>query len=238
MKLQITVLTLINLIAFAALLYMFDVFGVVNYYTLMRTRVEPNLPSFITRFTQKPRVEDMSLLVKDDLNKMRESFNLREKDIQAQEALIANRALDLDSQLQALTADKENLLNAWSNYQATMDAASQYRTVLTDLANKIGNMPPQNSVALLNQLAQNGSDDLVIDVLLEMDATAAAAGNNSITAYLLSLLDPQIAARILEKYEARSTPAAIAVPASPNDFPPAYNQNDALLNDNLLDMTN
>lgn len=236
MKLQITVLALINLLAFAALLYMFDVFGVVNYYTLMRTRIEPNLPRFVTRLTKRARVEDMSLLAKDDLNKMRESFNLREKDLQAQESLIANRALDLDTQAEALAEDKQNLLNAWSNYQTTMNEASQYQTVLTDLANKIGNMPPQNSVALLNQLALNGSDDLVIDVLLEMDSIAVAEGRNSITSYLLSLLDPGIVARILEKYEARSAPAPTTIPSSPNDFP-LYN-GDEMLNEGIFDMTN
>lgn len=169
MRFKIAILTVVNLIAFIALLYMFDIFGVVNYYTLMRTKIAPNVPSFLTRFTQKPRVEDMALLARDDLNKMRESFNLREKDIQAQEALIASRAIELNSQSELIEQDRQNLLNAWSNYQATMDESAQYQLVLTDLANKINSMPPQNSVALLNQLAANGSDDLIIDVLVEMD---------------------------------------------------------------------
>ena len=97
MRLKIAILTIVNLIAFIALLYMFDIFGVVNYYTLMRTKIAPNVPGFLTRFTQKPRVEDMSLLARDDLNKMRESFNLREKDIQAQESLIASKAIELNT---------------------------------------------------------------------------------------------------------------------------------------------
>ena len=83
MKLKIGILIIVNLIAFTALLYMFDIFGVVNYYTLMRTRIAPNVP-LLLRFISKPRVEDMLLLARDDLAKMRESFNLREKDIEAQ----------------------------------------------------------------------------------------------------------------------------------------------------------
>ena len=176
MRFKIAILTIVNLIAFIALLYMFDIFGVVNYYTLMRNKIAPNVPGFLNRFTQKQRVEDMSLLARDDLNKMRESFNLREKDLQAQESLIASRALELNTQSELIEQDRQNLLNAWSNYQATMDESSQYQLVLSDLANKINSMPPQNSVALLNQLAANGSDDLVIDVLLEMDSIAAAEG--------------------------------------------------------------
>ena len=239
MRLKIAILTIVNLIAFIALLYMFDIFGVVNYYTLMRTKIAPNVPGFLNRFTQKARVEDMSLLARDDLNKMRESFNLREKDIQAQESLIASKAIELNTQSELIEQDRQNLLNAWSNYQATMDESSQYQLVLSDLANKVNSMPPQNSVALLNQLAANGSDDLVIDVLLEMDAIAAAEGRNSTTSYLLSLMDPTVAARILEKYEARSNPGNNTVPSSPNDFPnylPDEMNNDAMLNEGIMDM--
>ena len=236
MKFKIAILTLVNLIAFIALLYMFDIFGVVNYYTLMRTKIAPNVPSFLTRFTQKPRVEDMALLARDDLAKMRESFNLREKDIQAQEALIASRAIELNSQSELIEQDRQNLLNAWSNYQATMDESAQYQLVLTDLANKINSMPPQNSVALLNQLAANGSDDLIIDVLVEMDSIAAAEGRNSTTSYLLSLMDPTVAARILEKYEARTNPNNNTVPSSPNDFPSYTPDNNEMLNEGIMDM--
>ena len=153
------------------------------------------------------------------------------------ESLIASRALELNTQSELIEQDRQNLLNAWSNYQATMDESSQYQLVLSDLANKINSMPPQNSVALLNQLAANGSDDLVIDVLLEMDSIAAAEGRNSTTSYLLSLMDATVAARILEKYEARSNPGNNTVPSSPNDFPSYLpDNNDAMLNDGIMDM--
>ena len=75
---------------------------------------------FYREFISKPRVEDMSLLARDDLAKMRESFNLREKDIEAQESLIASRAIELNSQSELIEQDRQNLLSAWSNYQATL----------------------------------------------------------------------------------------------------------------------
>ena len=78
MKFKIAILIIVNLIAFTALLYMFDIFGVVNYYTLMRTKIAPNIP-LMARFTQKARVEDMSLLARDDLAKMRESLICEKK---------------------------------------------------------------------------------------------------------------------------------------------------------------
>ena len=234
MKFKIAILIIVNLIAFTALLYMFDIFGVVNYYTLMRTKIAPNIP-LMARFTQKARVEDMSLLARDDLAKMRESFNLREKNIEAQESLIASRAIELNSQSELIEQDRQNLLNAWSNYQATMDEASQYQAVITDLANKINSMPPQSSVDILNEFAASGQDDLVIDVLLEMDSIAATEGRNSTTSYLLSLMDASVAARILEKYEARTNPRNNTVPSSPNDFP-SYPETDNMLNEGIMDM--
>jgi len=218
MRLQVAVLSMINIIAFMALLYMFDVFGVVNYYSLMRSRIEPNLPSFVTRLTRAPRIEDASVLGYDDMQKMREAFQLREKDILAQEQLLSDKAIELNSQTEVVEQDKTNLLLAWSNYQATLDERNDYQVVLADLASKIGAMPPESSVALINELAASGSDELVIDVLLEMDAIAEAEGRNTITPFLLSLLDPQVAARILEKYERRTAPASLEIPQSPNDF--------------------
>ena len=234
MKFKIAILIIVNLIAFTALLYMFDIFGVVNYYTLMRTKIAPNIP-LMARFTQKARVEDMSLLARDDLAKMRESFNLREKNIEAQESLIASRAIELNTQSELIEQDRQNLLSAWSNYQATMDESSQYQLVLTDLANKINSMPPQSSVDILNEFAASGQDDLVIDVLLEMDSIAATEGRNSTTSYLLSLMDASVAARILEKYEARTNPRNNTVPSSPNDFP-SYPETDNMLNEGIMDM--
>ncbi len=238
MKFKILILTIINLVAFTALLYMFDIFGVINYYTLLREKIAPITPGFVSKLTKKERVEDLTLLARDDMAKMRQSFYLREKDIQAQEALIASKAIELNSQSELIEQDRQNLLNAWSNYQTTMDEANQYNVVLADLANKINSMPPQSAVALLNQLAENGQDDLIIDVLLEMDAVAAAQGINSTTSYLLSLLEPAVSARILEKYEARSNPANNTVTSSPNDFPDyQYNNNNTtdLLNDAVIE---
>lgn len=223
MKLQVTALAIINIVAFTLLLYFFDIFGVINYYTIMRTKVEPVINPIMSRFVKRDRIEDSSLLQKYDLEKMRESFILREKDLESQEQMIISRTLELESQEKLLEEDKNNLLIAWSNYQAKLDERSEYETVLTDLANKVGAMPPANSVALLNQLAEDGSDDLVIDVLLQMDANAATAGTASITSYLISLMQPQVSARLLSKYEKRSSPSPKQAETIGESEFPSYN---------------
>jgi len=50
------------------------------------------------------------------------------------------------------------------------------------LANKIANMPPEQSVLIM----VNWDEPLIIDVLRQMDADSEAAGKMSITAYLLT----------------------------------------------------
>ena len=47
-------------------------------------------------------------------------------------------------------------------------------------------------------------------------------------------MDASVAARILEKYEARTNPRNNTVPSSPNDFP-SYPDSD-MLNDAVIDM--
>lgn len=215
MKRSILLLVAANLIVFVTLLYMFDIFGVVNYYTLMRRRIMPALPSFLNR--PKARIEDMYLLEKQDLSKMRQSFTERELDLNALSKELENKALALDSQAKSLEEEKNNLAIAWENHQKILEERKQYEVIITDLATKWGNMPPENSVAIIAEHSKNGEDQLIIDVFLEMDKISAASGTQSITAYLISRLDPAVAARILEKYEKRSIPAPTTVPSIPED---------------------
>ena len=49
-------------------------------------------------------------------------------------------------------------------------------------------------------------------------------------------MDPTVAARILEKYEARTNPNNNTVPSSPNDFPSYTPDNNEMLNDGIMDM--
>ncbi|HOQ13410.1 MAG TPA: flagellar protein FlbB, partial [Spirochaetota bacterium] len=61
------------------------------------------------------------------------------------------------------------------------------------LANKMANMPPEESVKIM----VNWDDPLIIDVLRQMDADSAAAGRMSITSYLLTLFPKEKASRIM-----------------------------------------
>ena len=204
MRLRILFLVIANLAAFTALIYMFDIFGVVNYYTLMRDRISPVLPSFINK--PKERIEDMYLLEKDDLEKMRLSFDERKTDLDVMSIELQTKSSNLASIEQEVQQEKDNLAIAWQTFEQVQEERNNYQIILEDLASKWSSMPPNATVAIITEHANNGEDQLIIDVLNQMDRSAAETGAQSITSFIISELDPIIAARILEKYEKRASP--------------------------------
>jgi len=204
MKARIFLLVMANLLAFASLLYMFDVFGVVNYYTLMRDRISPVLPSFISK--PKMRIEDMYLLEKDDLEKMRLSFDERKTDLDILSIELETKSSNLTSMEEEVQQQKDNLTIAWQTFEQVQEERNNYQTIITDLASKWSSMPPDATVAIITEHANNGEDQLIIDILNQMDKAAAESGAQSITSFIISELDPVIAARVLEKYEKRASP--------------------------------
>ena len=68
-----------------------------------------------------------------------------------------------------------------------------YKKNVLDLASKLGNMPPKESVPIMTKW----EDTLLIDVLRQMDKNASDQGKQSITPYLISLMPKDKAARIM-----------------------------------------
>ncbi len=202
MKLRIFVLMIANLVAFAGLLYMFDIFGVVNYYSLMRDRISPVIPSFVSSGTE--RIEDMYLLEKDDMAKMRLSFDQRQRDLDTLSEELNVKSSNISSVEQELQQERDNIALAWQTLEEVEKEKSNYDLILTDMASKWGSMPPASTVAIITEHSNNNEQQLIIDVLNKMDVIAAETGASSITSFLISQLDPVIAASIFERYEKRA----------------------------------
>lgn len=201
MKLRILVLMIANLVAFAALLYMFDIFGVVNYYSLMRDRISPVLP-FVG--ASQERIEDMYLLERDDMAKMRLSFDQRQRDLDTLSEELNVKSSNISSVEQELQQERDNIAAAWQTFEDVEKERTDYDIILTDMASKWGSMPPASTVAIITEHSNNNEQQLIIDVLNKMDAIAAETGASSITSFLISQLDPVIAAGIFERYEKRA----------------------------------
>ena len=70
---------------------------------------------------------------------------------------------------------------------------SGYKKNVKQLATKIKNMPPEDSVKII----VNWEEPLIIDVLRQMDQDAEDAGQVSITSYLITLMPKKKASRIM-----------------------------------------
>lgn len=195
MRFRAFLLFIINILALAALLYMLDVLGLVNYYSMFMNRFSPSAQ----------RTENLYLLEKQDLENMRLALEERAHDVDEKEVLVDENEKRLIELEETLNEESQKITARWQKYSNEMKLSTDRESVISDLANKWGNMPPQSTVAIILEHAKNGEDQLIIDVLLEMDRQSAASGASSITPYLLSLLPPDVSARLLEKYNARAS---------------------------------
>ncbi|MBI4977211.1 MAG: flagellar protein FlbB [Spirochaetes bacterium] len=200
MRTRIMTLLLANLVAIIVLSYVLDVFGIVNYYSLMQRYLFSSMP-FVP---QKKRLQDTYLLEKEEIAKMRMIFLEREKDLKAKETQLIEKEKDIVSREDSLNDGKKQLAVAWQSYTNKQKTDLTYVAITKDLAVKWKEMPPEKTVLIIQEHAKNGEDQLILDVLLEMDKQAAAEGAQSITSYLLSLLPADLSARLLEKYRARA----------------------------------
>lgn len=185
---RILFLLLINLgLAFVSL-YILDFLQVIDY-----RQVISKVP--FMQESPSARIEDPYLLEKVELEKKWEVLNEKVKNLEeAQVALEQDRKkLELEKEeIENKRLEVENLLAQWE--QSKQDK-STYEKRVNEIAVNIVNMPPEKSVAILSEL----DDLLIIDILRKIDANAVTANSQSLSPYLLSLMDREQAARITLK---------------------------------------
>ncbi len=185
---RILFLLLINLgLAFVSL-YILDFLQVIDY-----RQVISRVPFIKGKLTAK--IEDPYLLEKVELEKKWEVLNEKIKNLE-------NAQADLDQEKKKLELEKEeienkrleveNRISEWEKQKQDLNA---YKERVQKIADRIVNMPPKESVAILAEL----DDLLIIDILQEIDRRSEAEGSQSLSPYLLSLMDKEQAARITRK---------------------------------------
>ena len=135
------------------------------------------------------------LLEKEFLNKREEillvktnELELREQELEAQQLEFKEREAKLKEDLESLEEEKKVLSEKhreYDNYRENIKIQAEYFT----------NMPPAAAVERLAQL----DDLLAIDILRQIDKTAAEEGRISVVPYYLSLMDPEKAATLQRK---------------------------------------
>jgi flagellar protein FlbB len=158
-----------------------------------------NLTKYKRAFQGEPALvvdasgDEPSLVEKEEFEKEKNKILERIEDLDKREALIAEREKELESEKDKLDQVRNGLELEKKKLEDERKKDSGYRKNVQVLANKMSNMPPEESVKIM----VNWDDPLIIDVLRQMDADSAAAGKVSITAYLITLFPKEKASRIM-----------------------------------------
>lgn len=137
--------------------------------------------------------DEPSLIEKEEFEKEKNRVQERVEDLDKREALIAEQEKELTSEKDKLEQVRRGLELEKKKIEDDRKKDSGYRKNVMVLANKIANMPPDDSVKIM----VNWDDPLIIDVLRQMDADSEAAGRMSMTSYLITLFPKEKASRIM-----------------------------------------
>jgi len=158
-----------------------------------------NLNRFVKGYgTEAPSVVDASddepsLIAREEFEKERQRLAERIEDLDKREALITEKEKQLDAEKEKIEEVRRGLNLEKKKFDSERGVYAGYQKNVKKLADKIANMPPDESVKIM----VNWEDPLIIDVLRQMDTDAEAAGRASITAYLITLMPKEKASRIM-----------------------------------------
>jgi flagellar protein FlbB len=144
--------------------------------------------------------DDPNLLDKERLAKEQEALVLRSDDLERARQALAAETANL-SQIAEQLAEREQAVEA--REKAFNERANTFENRRVNLAQNAGylvGMRPQEAVARLAAM----EDQDVIDIFRITEEEASKAGESSLVAYWLSLMDPQRAAVLLRKMQRRS----------------------------------
>jgi predicted nuclease with TOPRIM domain len=127
--------------------------------------------------------DEPSLIEKEEFEKEKAKLIERIEELDKREALLTEREKELNDEKDKLEQMKKGQDLARKEFEAEVKKYSDYRKNVAVLANKMSNMPPQESVKII----ANWEETLIIDVLRQMDTDSEAEGRMSITPYLLTL---------------------------------------------------
>jgi seryl-tRNA synthetase len=185
---RILFLLLINIGVIFISLYILDYLEVFDY-----KQIFTQIPLLKEEYT--PRVEDPYLLEKLELEKKWQLLEEKIRGLQEEKKKIEEEMRNLQIEKQNVAIEKENVKNMISEFERAKAEKESYEKKIEELAIQIENTEPKAAVKML----EKQDDLLLIDLFRKMEERAKKAGRQSIVPYLLSLMDPEQAARIQRK---------------------------------------
>jgi flagellar protein FlbB len=189
---KIVFLLLLILVVTLGGVFWFDHLGLINYKKLIRP-YERFLPSFMRRgesAAEDPLLMERAFIEKreDMLSERERALNLSLQELEARELALKENEAKLREESASIEEEKKVLSEKrreYDNYRENIQRQALYFT----------GMPPAAAVERLTRL----DDLLAIDILRQIDQTAADEGRQSIVPYFLSLMDPERAATLQRK---------------------------------------
>ncbi|OHD71124.1 MAG: hypothetical protein A2W19_03975 [Spirochaetes bacterium RBG_16_49_21] len=166
-------------------LFWMDYIGLIDAYSyVQRIKGESELVT-------EAKDDEPSLMEREEFDKEKQKLAERIEDLDKREALIAEKEKEQQAQREKLDEMRKGLDLEKKKLEQEKSMYSGYKKNVRVLANKVVNMPPENSVTIM----LNWEDPLIIDVLRQIDADAQEAGRVSITPYLIQIMSEKKADR-------------------------------------------
>jgi flagellar protein FlbB len=186
-KMKAVYLVLVVLFLTGLGFYWLDYIGLVSLDRMERKFFHRESPSVMYASDDEP-----SLIAKEEFDKAKEQLTERTEEIDRREALLTEQEKSFKADKDKLDELKRSLEQDRKRFEEEKNRYSGYQKNVADLATKLENMQPKDSVAIMIKW----EDALLIDVLRQMDQNATNAGKKSITSYLISLMPKDKASHI------------------------------------------
>lgn len=157
-----------------------------------------DLQSKFTKYKKEPESvlhasdDEPSLVEREEFDKEKQLINERIEDINRKEALILEKEKEIEAEKEKIAETRKGLDLEKKKFDDLKREHSGYKKNVKDIAFKMANMPPDDSVRIMI----NWEDILIIDVLRQMDKDADEAGQPSITPFLITKMPKEKASRI------------------------------------------
>ncbi len=186
-KSKLVYLILLIIFIFGLGFFWLDYIGMVDLEQAYRNVVKKESESVLYVSDDEP-----SLIDKEEFEKQKALIRERKEKLDELEVRLLEEQKELESTREKLEEIKRGLDLEKKQQKDEKKKIGDYKRNVKDLANKITNMPPEESIGIMVKW----DDPLIIDVLRQMDANASEAGTASITSYLLSLMPKDKAGQI------------------------------------------
>ncbi len=137
--------------------------------------------------------DEPSLVEREEFEKEKQKLKERIEDLDKREAQIVETEKSLASEKEKIESVRKGIDLEKKKLENEKKKYSGYEKNVKDLAQKIRSIRPEEAVEIIVKW----EEPLIIDVLRQIDADAAAAGRLSITSYLISLMPREKASRIM-----------------------------------------